>query len=93
MGKNNKLLNQMNALARKHRDENVNKAANDMVPQIYAAIALALYREFGFGYVRINRAFMASQEIWTSFTGRADEMIQMCAEETGILLMNKETKT
>ena len=62
------------------------KAADDIVPQVYAAIAMALHREYGWGYTRINRAFARSQEIWESFNGRMDEMAKLCEEETGISL-------
>lgn len=57
MGKNNRLLNQLNEMSRRKQAENIGKAADQMVPQIYAAIAMALHRTCGFGYERINRVF------------------------------------
>ncbi len=86
MSKNNNLINAMKVLAGRKRAEAVSKAADDIVPQVYAAIAIALHREYGWGYTRINRAFARSQEIWESFNGRMDEMVKMCEEETGISL-------
>lgn len=43
MGKNNKLINSLNEIAQRNRAQNVGIAANQMVPQIYAAVALALH--------------------------------------------------
>ena len=63
MGKNNRLINSINALAKQKQAENIGKAADQMVPQIYAAMAIALHRTDGFGYKRINRAFVESQKI------------------------------
>ena len=50
MAKNNKLINSLNEIARRNRSQNVATAADQMVPQIYAAIAIALHRTYGFGY-------------------------------------------
>lgn len=69
MGKNNRLINSINALAKQKQAENIGKAADQMAPQIYAAMAIALHRTYGFGYERINRAFVESQKIWEYFMG------------------------
>lgn len=90
MGKNNRLLNQLNEMSRRKQAENIGKAADQMVPQIYAAIAMALHRTCGFGYERINRVFSESQAIWEGFVGKGDEMIELCEEETGISVRNGE---
>lgn len=63
MGKNNRLINSINAIAKRRQDENVGRAADQMVPQIYAAMALALYRTCGFDYEQINDVFLESQHI------------------------------
>lgn len=89
MGKNNKLINSINAVARIKQEENIGKAADRMVPQIYAAMALALHRTYGFGYERINRVFMESQHIWEDFSGNGDEMMELCQKETGIIVEGK----
>lgn len=86
MGKNNRLINQLNEIARRNRQMNVEKASDEMVPQIYAAIAIALHRSERFGYERINRVFVESQRIWEKFQGRADEMILLREKETGITI-------
>lgn len=90
MGKNNRLINSINAIAKRKQNENVGKAADQMVPQIYAAMALALHRTYGFGYDRINRVFLESQHIWEDFVGSGDEMIELCEKETGITVINRD---
>lgn len=87
MGKNNRLINSINAIAKKKQDENVGKAADQMVPQIYAAMAMALHRTYGFGYERINRVFVESQKIWLDFDGRGEEMVKLCEKETGVTVI------
>lgn len=90
MGKNNKLINQMKALAAKNRAEAVDKASDEMVPVIYAAMALALHRTYGFGFQRIDHVFVESQRIWEEFVGNPEEMIRMCEKETGVTVAFKE---
>lgn len=89
MGKNNRLINSINAIAKRKQQENVGKAADQMVPQIYAAMAIALHRTYGFGYDRINRVFVESQHIWQEFVGAGDEMIELCEKETGISVVGR----
>lgn len=89
MGKNNRLINSINAIAKRRQDENVGRAADQMVPQIYAAMAIALHRTYGFGYDRINRVFVESQHIWEDFVGFGDEMIELCEKETGISVVGR----
>ena len=86
MGKNNRLINQLNAIARRNRQLHVEEASDKMVPQIYAAIAIALHRSEKFGYERINRVFLESQRIWEDFSGNIEEMIELCEKETGIMI-------
>ena len=84
MGKNNRLINSMKALAKQNQAKNFAKASDEMVPVIYAAMALALHSTCGFGYKRINDVFVESQRIWEKFAGTPDEMIKLCKEQTGI---------
>lgn len=87
MGKNNRLINSINAIAKRKQYENVEKASDQMVPQIYAAMAIALHRTCGFDYEQINSVFLESQHIWEDFTGAFDEMIDLCERETGITVI------
>lgn len=82
MAKNNKLVN---------RYKEMYKQINQITPKVYAALALALHREYGWGYTRIARVFAASQDIWDESNEQGIDMIKMCEEETGITLMYKKT--
>ena len=82
MAKNNKLVNQYKEMY---------KQINQITPKVYAALALALHREYGWGYTRIARVFAASQDIWDESNEQGIDMIKMCEEETGITLMDKKT--
>ncbi len=90
MSKNNRLINSMKRMAEKNRQENIAKASSEMIPQIYAAIAIALHRTYGFGYKRINDVFYESQRIWENLPGTAGEMIALCEKETGIAIRGNE---
>ena len=82
MAKNNKLVNQYKEMY---------KQINQITPKVYAALAIALHREYGWGYTRILRTFTASQDIWDESNERGIDMIKMCEEETGITLMDNKT--
>lgn len=86
MAKNNKLINSLNEIARRNRSQNVATAADQMVPQIYAAIAIALHRTYGFGYKRINDVFVESQHIWESYAGDGADMVKKCEEDADHVL-------
>lgn len=60
------------------------KKANQITPEVYAAIAIALHRKHGWGYKRINDLFYESQIIWNECVNSNLNMAQMCEEETGI---------
>lgn len=87
MAKNDKLINSLLEIKRRTQAENIAKASEQMTPSVYAALALALHRKCGWGYVRINRVFAESQRIWEQNTG---DMLKQCELETGIVLMNPE---
>lgn len=84
MGKNNRLINQLNEIASRNRQLHVEEASDKMAPQIYAAMAIALHRTYGFGYERINRVFLESQHIWEDFSWNIEGMIELCEKETGV---------
>ena len=75
MGKNNYLINLQREFKRR---------IEHTVPLCYACIALALHREYGWGFIRINRLFVASQDIWQESLDKNVDMVQMCLDETGI---------
>ena len=77
MGKNNNLINKYKILYKK---------INQITPEVYAGIALALHRKCGWGYKRINDLFEESQIIWNECINSDINMVEMCEKETGIEL-------
>ena len=77
MGKNNNLINKYKMLYKK---------INQITPEVYAGIALALHRKCGWGYKRINDLFEESQIIWNECINSDINMMEMCEKETGIEL-------
>lgn len=80
MGKNNRLIQQYKAMYRQ---------IQNITPEVYAGIALALHRKHGWGYQRINDLFCESQEIWEECIQSDVNMIQLCEQETGIEVQRK----
>lgn len=60
-----------------------------ITPEVYAGIALALHRKYGWGYKRINDLFTESQSIWMECNEKGIKMVEMCEEETGISVVRK----
>ena len=77
MGKNNNLINKYKMLYKK---------IEQITPEVYAGIALALHRKCGWGYKRINDLFEESQIIWNECINSDINMVEMCEKETGIEL-------
>lgn len=77
MGKNNNLINKYKMLYKK---------IEQITPEVYAGIALALHRKCGWGYKRINDLFVESQTIWDECINSDINMMEMCEKETGIEL-------
>ena len=62
------------------------KKIEQITPEVYAGIALALHRKCGWGYKRINDLFVESQTIWNECINSDINMMEMCEKETGIEL-------
>ena len=77
MAKNNILIEQYKTMYKK---------IQQITPEVYAGIALALHRKYGWGYKRINDLFLESQNIWNECVNSGINMVEMCEEETGIEL-------
>ena len=75
MAKNNILI---------ERYKTMYKKIQQITPEVYAGIALALHRKYGWGYKRINDLFLESQNIWNECVNSGINMVEMCEEETGI---------
>lgn len=80
MGKNNRLINQF---------KQMHQSIQNLTPEIYAGIALALHRRFGWGFKRINDLFLESQDIWNECVRTGKNIQQMCLDETGIDVVRK----
>ena len=78
MAKNKALIEQMKLQAK------LREQIKQVTPDVYAGIALALHRKYGWGFKRINALFAESQEIWNECVQSDINMIQMCEKETGI---------
>lgn len=88
--KNNRFVNQMLEIARRNRKNIGADESAKITPAVYASMAIALHREFGFGRDRINRAFATSQDIWADHTYDLEKMVDLCAEETGVKIVYSE---
>lgn len=90
MPKNDKLINSLKEIAARNRAENIRVASERDTPQIYAAVAMALWRSMNapddFKREFIDSVFCLSQEIWTENYDK--NMVTTCYEETGIQLQN-----
>lgn len=62
----------------------VQREINNILPNVYAGIALALHRKHGWGYNRINDLFIESEKLWYEATDNNINMVALCLEETGI---------
>ena len=67
MGKNNNLINKYKMLYKK---------IEQITPEVYAGIALALHRKCGWGYKRINDLFEESQIIWNECINSDINMVE-----------------
>ena len=83
---NKRFINQMRILAELNKNKYFNQAADALVPEVYAAIALAMNDVCDFGYDEINAVFAKSQQIWQDFEGKPEDMINLCEEKTGICM-------
>lgn len=80
MGKNNAFIN---------AQKRTMKQALDVVPKVYAAIAISLQRKYGWEYEDINALFNESQEVWNECVETGVDMLKMCSDETGIDMQRK----
>lgn len=64
--------------------QKLKEEVNNLVPGVYASLAIALHRNWGWGFKRINRLFVQSQRIWEDLG--TDNIIELCEKETNILL-------
>lgn len=80
MAKNNDLINRYKIL---------NQKVRNIVPEVYAAVALVLSREYEWTYEQIDEFFGETQAVWQEYADSKMDMVQACYEETGIELRSK----
>lgn len=83
MGKNNAFINAQKRLQ---------KQSLDVVPKVYAAIAISLQRKYGWEFEDINALFNESQVVWNECVATGVDMLKMCSDETGIDMQRKVTQ-
>ena len=64
---------------------------NEMAPKIYAAFAIALHRHYGFGYERILRVLIESQDLWHEAANGSLDIVKLCSDEVGIDMLSHLT--
>ena len=93
MAKNDKLINSLAQIAARNRAEHVRMASEKDTPQIYAAIAMALWELLGMPDEEkadaIEDIFAESQKIWEESIEKNIDMVEWCEEHTGINVMGK----
>ena len=80
MSKNKAFINQW---------KRIEQQVSLITPKVYASVALALHRKYGWGYQRINDLFVLTQDIWNECIETNVDMIAMCEAETGITVANE----
>jgi len=68
------------------RREYIRQVNNELIPQFYAVMSLALHREYGFGTQRLARVIAAANELWGQYKGRVNDLIEKSRDETGIVI-------
>lgn len=89
MSKNDKLINSLRKIASRNRSENIAKAAERDTSQIYAVLAIALYRLLSISNEdekvdAIEQVFSESQKIWLDCSEKDIDVNELCEKETGI---------
>lgn len=75
-----------------HQERRYKRNLEEVIPLIYAAIAISLHRRYGFGFHRISTVIADSQKLFTESRNlRMEEVMQRCYEETGIDIMSETT--
>lgn len=97
MGKNNKLINSLTEIARRNRAQNVMAASERDTPQIYSALAIALWKKLDMPNDEkadaINDIFAESQRIWAECIEKNHDIEKLCEDFTGICIKGGANET
>ena len=83
MGKNNAFIN---------AQKRTIKQSLDVIPKVYASIAIALQRKYGWEPEETNGLFNESQDVWNECVMSGEDMLIKCYEETGIDMQRRVTQ-
>ena len=93
MAKNDKLINSLRAVASRNRDNNIIEMSNMIVPELYAAVAIALYHQLDAPDDEkeelINSVFAESEKIWTESVDKDIDICKKCIDEINIELRGR----
>lgn len=94
MAKNNKLINSLAAIARRNRENNFADLSKIEVPQIYSAIALALWYSLDIKdederIAVIRSIFGDSQRILIQCVDEGLDVVQVCEDVTSICMRSE----
>lgn len=89
MARRNRLIESLKTIAANNRQINQQMAAEEFTPAMYAAMALALHRVYGFGEKRIKRVFLESQNIWCEEYIDHETLLEECLRVTNIELRSR----
>lgn len=73
------------------QERRYHRKIKELVPVIYAAFALALHEEEGFGFKRIVRVLGETQSLWNRHAAGELNIIEECSEKLGIDMMSETT--
>ena len=73
------------------QEKRFRRKIDDLAPTIYAAFAIALHRHYGFGYERILRVLIESQDLWHEAANGSLDIVKLCSDEVGIDMLSHLT--
>lgn len=73
------------------QEKRFRRQIDEMAPKIYAAFCIALHRHYGFGYERILRVLIESQELWHEAAYNGLDIVRLCSDEVGIDMLSHLT--
>ena len=96
MAKNKKLLNSLSEVAKRNIEKNVMAASERDTPQIYSALAIALWNMLDMPENEkadaINDIFVESQKVWSDCIDKGIDIEKMCVDITGIFIGGKQNE-
>ena len=73
------------------QEKRFRRKIDELAPTIYAAFCIALHREFRFGFERILRVLIESQDLWHEAANGSLDIVKLCSDEVGIDMLSHLT--